>query len=198
MKPTGIPLHRKLNRFVRSGLLEETCILGCTQINHKQELSSDRHCYASRLHWYIYKQHTMAVFLMTDVTYFPPAIRHWFVPTLRWCTVSAPSRVWIASPTQVSFTRTEAWRIYCGMDRHLSLNLHHPEFKSQRKLLSRSLTWEREFKQLCTANGHNGRSRWPRGLRRGILIIGIAEDMDICVLCLLCCQVEVCAATVSQ
>jgi len=50
----------------------------------------------------------MAVFLTTDVTYFPLVIRHWSVPTLWWCTVSVPSRVWIASRIQVSFTRTEA------------------------------------------------------------------------------------------
>jgi len=127
----------------------------------------------------------MAVFLVTDVTYFPLVILHWSVSTLRWCTVSVPSRVWIASPIQVSFTRTEAWRIYCGMDRHLSLNLHHPEFKSPRKLLSRSLTWEREFNQLRTINGHNDRFRWSRGLRRWSSLLGLLRAWNFvsCVCC---------------
>ena len=157
-----------------SGLLEETYILICVQINHIKELSSGRHCYASIVHRYICKQqHTMAGFLMTDVTYFPLVIRHWSVQTLRWCTVSVLSRVWIAPPIQVSFTRTEVWRIYCGLGRHPSLNLYRPEFKSPRKLFSRSLTWEREFKQLCTTNCNNDWYRRQRGLRRGSWLLGV-------------------------
>jgi hypothetical protein len=134
---------------------------------------------------------------MTNFTYFPPVIRHWSVPTLWWCTVSASSRVWTASPIQVSFTRTEAWRIYYGMYRHLSLNLHHPEFKSPRKLLSRSLTWERQFNQLCTTDGHNDRSRWLRGLRRGSWLLGLLRarifvSCVCCVLCVVLCCVVLC------